>query len=377
MNLPFNLVTVSVLTTAYGFIFSLALSANIVLIFIVLKRPTMRTTINYLFANMAAANLLVAVFIIPYAVRYLFAADLWFPGMVGQISCRLIHFAYAVSIMASILSFTAISLDQFYAILFPMKRVVVIRNIRFITLVIWISSVIFMSPYLAMFGVRKISGQHQCVYMVLNRIIMEIHFSFIFVFLYAFPLVLMATLYALIARKLWFRIIPGNIHSIHRQAAETSKRRVIRMLIIVIATFAVCWLPVHVFHMCAAFEPHVTRNMASHWSLLIVFIAHANSALNPCLQLSLNRKFRAEFLKLWAFWRNLCLWCFRKKGEADSYREPQISVHRFEAMENIKERIAKRRGRLYELSAVTKDWRTCPISLVQFSYYNKAVETES
>lgn len=379
MNFPFNVATVSVLTAAYIIIFPVALSANILLIFIVLKIPSMKTTINYLFANMAAANLLVAIFIMPFSVRYLFAADAWFGGMVGQISCRFVHFSYAISITGSILSLIVISLDQFYAILFPMKRIVVIRSTRVITMVIWISSVIFMSPYLGMFGVREIAGQNQCVYVVLDRIIMEIHFSFMFVFLYAIPLGLMGTLYVLIGRKLWFRTIPGNIHSIHRQAAELSKRRVIRMLIIVIATFALCWLPVHVFHMCAAFEPQLTRNMAPYWSMLIVFIGHANSALNPCLEIALNRKFRGEFFKLWSTWKKVWLWCFRKKGEGRRSRDSQsrLNMHRFESVENIMERLAKRRGRLYDLRAQTKTCNSCPISLVQFSYHNKAVEIES
>lgn len=377
MNLPFSVATVSVLTAAYIVIFPVALSANIMLIFIILKRTTMKTTINYLFANMAVANLLVAVFVMPYAVRYLFAADTWFGGVAGQISCRFVNFAYAISIAGSVLSLTAISLDQFYAILFPMKRIAVIRNTRFITMVIWISSVIFMSPYLAMFGIREIAGQNLCVYMVHDRIIMEIHFTFMFVFLYAFPLVLMGTLYVLIGRKLWFRTIPGNIHSIHRRAAELSKRRVIRMLIIVIATFALCWLPVHVFHMCAAFEPHLTRNMASYWSLLIVFIAHANSALNPCLEIALNRKFRGEFFKLLSTCRNFLMRCFRKRNERGRCRDSPINMHRFESVENMIERIAKRRGRLYDLSAQTQALNSCPISLVQFSYHNSEMEMES
>lgn len=377
MNLPFNFATVSVLTAAYIVIFTVALSANILLIFIILKRPTMKTTINYLFANMTAANLLAAVFIMPYAVRYLFAADTWFGGVVGQISCRFINLVFAVSITVSVLSLTAISLDQFYAILFPIKRIAVIRNTRFSTMLIWISSVIIMSPYLAMFGIRELDRQYQCVYVVHNTIIMEIHFSLMFVFFYAVPLVIMKTLYVLIARKLWFRTIPTNIHSISRQATEQSKRRIIRMLIIVIATFALCWLPFHVLHMCAAFAPQLTRNMASHWSILIVFIAHAHSALNPCLEIALNRKFRGEFFKIMPTCGNFPMWCLRKRNERRQCSHSRINIHTFESVENMIERIAKRRGRLYDLSAYTQTLDSCPISLVQYSYHNNEMEIES
>lgn len=377
MNLPFNFATVSILTAAYIVVFTVALSANILLIFIILKRPTMKTTLNYLFANMAAANLLVAVFVMPYAVRYLFATDTWFGGVVGQISCRFINFVFAISIAVSVLSLSAISLDQFYAILFPMKRIAVIRNTRFITMFIWISSVIIMSPYLALFGIRELERQYQCVYMVLDSTIMEIHFSFMFVFFYAVPLVIMGTLYVLIARKLWFRTIPNNIHSISRQATEQSKRRVTRMLIIVIATFALCWLPVHVLHMCGAFAPQLTRNMAFHWSILITLIANAHSALNPCLEIALNRKFRGEFFKLLPTCGNFSVWSFRKRNERRRSSHSRINMHTFESFENMIERIAKRRGRLYDLSAYTQTLDSCPISLVQYSYHNNEMEIDS
>ncbi|XP_022791461.1 orexin receptor type 2-like [Stylophora pistillata] len=327
---------------------------------------------------MAAANLLVAVFIIPHAVRYLFAADVWFPGMLGQVSCRLIHYIDAISTSASILGLITISLNQAYTILFPIKRVAMIRNTKFISLVIWLSSVIFTSPYLAMFGVKKMSGQrHRCVYVVLDHVILKLHVSFIFVFLYGFPLVFMATLYALMGRKLWFRRIPGNIYSIHRHAAAEAKRNGTRMLIVVIAIYALSWLPPHVLNMCRVFEPNVTRNLASHWSLLIAFIAHANCALNPCIQMALNRKFRAEFLKLWNTWRNMQQWCIRKKEEVENNREAKTCMGGFKALENALESLARGRGRLYDLSPAKRDGRPRSFSPIQLSYYKKAVGTES
>ena len=380
MNLPFHVASTSVLTSAYIITFPVALGANILLIYIVLKKPTMQTTTNYLFTNLAAVNLLVAVFIIPYAVRNLYVGDAWFEGALGEISCRLVHFACGISIAGSILSLTSISLDQFYAILFPMKRIVVIRNIRIMTAGMWITSAVLMSPYLAMFGVKETTSQHECIYVVRNRIIMDIHASFMFVFLYAFPLVLIATMYSLIGRKLWFRTVPGNIHSIHRQAAELSKRRVIRMLVVVTATFALCWLPFHVFHMCAAFEPHVTKSRPSHWWLIILFFAHANSAVNPCLEIVLNRNFRAESFKLWTAWRTFWMQnCSRtSREEHSSQRDSGINkMSKFKSVENLVERIARKRGRLYDLNGKNDSFQSSPISLVQFTYFNNAADTEN
>lgn len=378
MNPSFNVGVASALTAAYIIIFPLALSANILLIYIVLKRPTMKTTTNYLFANLAAVNLVVVAFVIPHAVRQLYVGDTWFQGAAAEISCRLVHFAHGISLAGSIISLIATSLDQFYAILYPVKRIAALRNIKFITIVIWISSVVLMSPYLAMFGVRERANQHKCIYLVRNRIIMEIHISFTFVFLYAFPLVLIGTMYALIGRKLWFRTLPGNIHSIQRQAAERSKRRLIRMLVIVIVTYASCWLPFHALQMLTVFNKHLTRNTASYWWLIISFITHVNSAVNPCLVIALNKKFRFECCKLWVTWR---LHCSSRTAQAvsGSQRNSRTAATYglySRSVENLLERIARTKGRLYDLKAETKGSKSSPISLVQFTYFNKALETD-
>ena len=380
MDLPFNTATVSLLTVAYIIIFLVALSANILLVYIVFKRPSLKTTINYLFTNIAVFNLLVAVFIMPYSVRHLFVANAWFNGVLGQISCRFIYFLYGISTAGFVLTLIGISLNQFYAILFPSKIIALIRNTRLLTCMIWILSVVLMSPYLALYGVKEISRQHQCIYVVANRVIIKIHFSCLFVFLYVCPLSLLTILYIFTCRKLWFRTLPGNIHSIHRHAVEMTKRRVIRMLIVVIATFASCWLPVHVFYMYMAFENDGNVSVDSDWSLFIMFFSHANNAVNPCLIMALNRKFRAELIKLCTTNRTPWMRCLRRTGHEESGCQTDTrltKMRKFQAVENLAEGIARKRGRLYDLNLWTNACSSSPVSLVQFTYCEDAPETEN
>ena len=381
MDLPFNTATVSLLTAAYIIIFLVALCANILLVYIVFKRPSLKTSINYLFTNIAVFNLLVAVFIMPFSVKHLFVANAWFNGLLGQISCRFIYFLYGISITGFVLTLIGISLNQFYAILFPTKNIALIRNTRLLICMIWILSVVLMSPYLAMYGVKEISRQHQCIYVVANRVIIEIHFSCLFVSLYAFPLSLLTLLYIFIGRKLWFRTLPGNIHSIHRQAVEMSKRRVIRMLIVVIGTFGSCWLPVHVFYMYMTFETDRNVSLDSDWSLLIMFFAHSNNAVNPCLILALNRKFRTELIKLCTTNRTPWMRCLRRTSHEESGCQTDTrftKVRKFQAVENLAEGIARKRGRLYDLNLWTNACNSqSPVSLVQFTYCEDAPETEN
>ena len=381
MTLPFNVAITSLATSMYAVVLPVALGANIFLIYItVVNKPYAKTTTNYLFANLAAFNLLNVIFKMPYDLWYVYALNAWFGSGFGQISCRLLHLADGVSIAGSILSLIAISLDQFYAILYPMKRLTVIQNKRLITCGMWTSSFVVMSPYLAMFGVKETTYHYNCIYLVRKGILMEIHFSFMFVFFYALPLAWIAVMYILIGRKLWFRTVTGNIHSIHRKVAELSKRRVVRMLIVVIATYALCWLPVHVFQMCKAFEQQMTDHVASQpWSIM-ASIAHANSAINPCLLIALNKNFRKEFFKIWTRWRTTSLHRCRQTFLQERGHQGNATIRglgRIKSAEMILDEIARKRGTLYDLRRENNISKSSPVSLVRFTYTNKALLIKS
>ena len=63
------------------------------------------------------------------------------------------------------------------------------------------------------------------------------------------------------------------------------------MLVIVITIFAICWLPIHVFHI-VVFYGKLTPSLIV--GLLLAFVSHMNSAINPCLYMVMNTSFRRE-----------------------------------------------------------------------------------
>ena len=72
----------------------------------------------------------------------------------------------------------------------------------------------------------------------------------LFVVDYLIPLAVISFLYTITSWKLWFHVAPGvNTLRGNRKQLETSKRIVIRMLIIVTCAFSLCWLPPRVVHM--------------------------------------------------------------------------------------------------------------------------------
>ena len=288
------------ITVVYSIMLLFSLSGNTIIIFIVFTRPFTRSVTNCLIANMAAADLLMTFSAMPYSVAYTYVASRWFGGIMGMITCKLLHFAIALSIAASILTLTVIALDRFFAVAYPFKRVSVIRHIPTANMLIWLVSVLCMSPYLYYYKSNLLEDNNYHCFVLWEPLAdsftaSRIYFSFIFIALYLVPLLFICIFYSIISFKLWARRIPGNPTEVNLRKEELSKRRTIKILIIIVVVFALCWLPAHLMHFFIFFEDKTFNKL----SLLIIFgISHVNSAINPYLNIVLNRNFRRPFLEV-------------------------------------------------------------------------------
>lgn len=288
--------TKATITVAYGIIFPAALLGNIVVICLVLKLPSMRSLTNMLLVNMCVANLLVTLFAMPYSILFIFLQNRWLSGHLGNVTCKLTHFSYALSIAASIFALLLISLDRYYAVLHPFKRrPLFLRSTKCASLGIWILSCIFMSPYLFQFRVVEISFASYCIISwspLDNDTASQIYYILVFVLLYSLPLVGIALAYSLIGKNLWHRKIPGQQTISNRRVAERSKRKVVRMLIVVVVVFALCWIPAHLMHFLSYFQKETYYSLPPLILLLSFWLCHANSAISPWLFLIMHQNFR-------------------------------------------------------------------------------------
>lgn len=284
------------ITVAYGIIFPAALIGNIVVICLVLKLPSMRSLTNMLLVNMCVANLLVTLFAMPYSIFYIFLQYRWLSGHLGNVTCKLTHFSYALSIAASIFALLLISLDRYYAVLHPFKgRPLLLRSTKCASLGIWILSCIFMSPYLFQFRVIQVSSASYCIirWSPLDNITAsQIYYIIVFLMLYSLPLVGIGLAYSLIGKSLWHRKIPGQQTISNRRVAEQSKRKVVRMLIVVVVVFALCWIPAHVMHFLSYFQQETYNSLPPLILLLFFWCCHANSAISPWLFLLMHNNFK-------------------------------------------------------------------------------------
>ena len=125
----------------------------------------------------------------------------------------------------------------------------------------------------------------------------------IFLLEFVFPLVIMSVVYFLIAWRLWFRVIPGGHVTVEQErAAEKSKRRTVRMLIIVVALFAICWAPYYAvalirdFYYTSIPEEHYTTYLSAFY--FAESLAMSNSMFDTLIYVIFNANFRKCVLQL-------------------------------------------------------------------------------
>ena len=300
------------MTSAYVIIFIIALLGNSLGLVVVSKKTPFNSVTNLFIANMTVADLLLTVTAMPFCVGFFYRGDVWFGGTLGTVTCKAMHYAIRISIAATVLAMTLISFDRFYVVFYPLRGKI-FRKPRVVSALIWLLSFILMMPTLLFYKVQVIPSDNADVHVCrggnwLSSHSRKIFHICLFFLLYAFPLMVMAVLNVLICRKLWPCKIPESVSGKGRAVVEMSKRKVVRLLIVIIVVLALCWFPTYVNHYFFFIRPDQGHKLPPEVQYVFFWLAHANSAINPCLYILLSYHFRKRLVSM--FVRCPCLGCF-------------------------------------------------------------------
>ncbi|KAG8454139.1 hypothetical protein GDO86_000689 [Hymenochirus boettgeri] len=93
------------------------------------------------------------------------------------------------------------------------------------------------------------------------------------------------------------------------------------MMIVVVVTFAICWLPYHIFFLADALDIKLDRwKYIQQIYLAIFWLAMSSTMYNPIIYCCLNKRFRAGFKRAFR-------WC--PFIEVSSYDELELKSTRF------------------------------------------------
>lgn len=116
---------------------------------------------------------------------------------------------------------------------------------------------------------------------------------------YILPLSAVSLSYICISVKLRNRVVPGHPTQSQAEFDRLRKRKIFRLIVLVVAAFGVCWLPIHVFNIIRDIDINLINK---HYFLLIQLLCHwfamSSSCCNPFLYAWLHDRFRGELRKM-------------------------------------------------------------------------------
>uniref|UniRef100_UPI00398F2D65 neuromedin-K receptor-like isoform X1 n=1 Tax=Pristiophorus japonicus TaxID=55135 RepID=UPI00398F2D65 len=274
----------------------------------------MRTVTNYFLVNLAFSDASMAAF--NTLVNFIYAVhnDWYF----GETYCRFHNFFPIAAVFASIYSMAAIAVDRYMAIIHPLQPRLSATTTKVIIASIWSLAVILAFPQCYYSEIKQQPGRVLCLLNWPGDFIYQIA---VLILVYLLPLVVMAITYTIVGITLWGGEIPGDTSENYHEQFK-AKRKIVKMMIVVVCTFTICWLPYHIFFIVTKQYPQVGSWKPIQQVYLAVFLLAMSSNMhNPIIYCCLNSRFRAGFKKAFQ-------WC--PFIEFSSYDELELQSARFQ-----------------------------------------------
>lgn len=125
-----------------------SLAGNIMVCITVYKKRRLRTRSNSFIINLALADLGVVTFCMPFSLVTCLS-HVW---SLGDVMCQLNGLLNVVFTQTSLLTLTAIAIDKYCAIVWPLKRVMTVRRTMLLLLWTWLQPVVIaVIPFAGLF----------------------------------------------------------------------------------------------------------------------------------------------------------------------------------------------------------------------------------
>ncbi|XP_050968559.1 adenosine receptor A3 isoform X1 [Labeo rohita] len=266
---------------------------NVLVIWAVWKSGALNKPTFCLIVSLAVADFLVGAVAIPLAVIVDIHVKIPFYACLFM-SCVLI-----VPQQASVLTLLSIAVDRFLRVRIPFryKSTVTKRRSWFLAAVCWILASVL--GFLPMFGwynhdtlARYNSTSIDCQFIAVIPVTYLTHFIFEGCFLP--PLAIMIALYCYI----FFKIRSGRAGLASETGTYTQKKyKLASSLVLVLALFVVCWLPLHMIQCIMYYNQNI--NVPSIALYFGILLCHANSMVNPVVYAFKIPKIKQEYRKIW------------------------------------------------------------------------------
>ena len=318
-------------TTAMAVITLGAFIGNILVIAAVYKTPSLRTSANYYYVNMAVSDFLSSLTTWPlYLTNEIITSNgSLIQGPLATVGCKVGVFFRVVSMTVSILSLVLIAVDRFVAIVYPLKATLITRKKRAaLLLTTWFLSIAYCVPMGYYFRAKNVGQETYCKF-AWNRFALMIYYITGLVLFQLLPLLAIIILYSRIMSALRQRSSAeytarcGNNQQ-NRYKQTQNFMKIFRSIVVVLFT----WFSLFTLYLVLKIiSPELFIKDRCNWILGFAYfvIPSLGIAINPVILFTYSTNFYQALRRLWPFSFTLSKSCGKMK--TTSQRPKHIQLH--------------------------------------------------
>ncbi|XP_061469178.1 prolactin-releasing peptide receptor-like [Rhineura floridana] len=282
----------------YAVLVIVACTGNFFLIVLIGITKKLHSTTNFLIGNLAAADLIMCIFCVPLTASYAFEIRGW---IFGVFMCYFVTLMQVATVFVSVLSLTAIAVDRYIVVAYPIRKRIRCKSCVYIVAFIWLLSIVVSVPtsmhthYLDLNSIghdmiicEEFWKHHETERWLYSCLMLLLS--------YMLPLSAVSVSYCAISYHLRNRSVPGAAY--HNQEKWTKKKqKTFRILVISVMCFACCWLPLQVVNLIRDIDEEFTVLDKRYVNVIQVschVIAMSSACFNPFIYASLHDKFRLQ-----------------------------------------------------------------------------------
>ncbi|XP_070545652.1 RYamide receptor-like [Ptychodera flava] len=289
------------LLVIYTLTFIMVMIGNGIVLLVAARTNVLSADLKPYLCSLALADICIAIFCVPFISAETILQEWRF----GNAMCPIVKYVQQVSVMVSIFTLTAVSIDRFRAVVHPLqirtsisRKKVVVTAIWFIAMSLGITQLVAyrVEVHFLNFRPRPVCKN------ILTDSAQLIQRFCVFLGLFVIPFTVLVITYSLTACKLWRHSLPGERDRQQFRRNQRGKKKVVTMLFVTVLAFFMCWLPSQIFSILVmTYRPiHNYGNevLVSYIHIFVVWLSMAHGFFNPFIYTFMNMNFREEVKKI-------------------------------------------------------------------------------
>ncbi|NXM25961.1 XCR1 protein, partial [Oxyruncus cristatus] len=268
-------------TVLYTLVFLLSLLGNTLVLWILFKYESLTSLTNVFIMNLCVSDLAFSC-MLPFWI-----VDQSFGWIFGEFLCKVVNAIFSIGYYSGVFFLTLMTILRYLCVVNPLStlRSQTQRYSFLVCFVVWTVSVLIVVPEVIYTTVQKnLEGDRTCDYADWKWKKMDIYLRNV-LFLFSFGVIVFC----------YFKIL-----MILLRARSRRKHRTVKLILIIVVAFFLCWAPYNILSFLISFPPSTCQYakdsiLAFHISRNIAF---SHCCLNPVLYVFIGVKFKRHLARL-------------------------------------------------------------------------------